>query len=354
MSAPFFSSQVETETQLRFVDGSRFNISADSKIFDCKLIEPGIVSYRDQSGNIELLRKETLDRCMASVVGNPLTLHHTQVTAENRTDVEQGIVNEWSYNSEDGWYYVKGVADTEPAKARMRAGAKPSCGYQVRQLGAGGVYHGIRYDAEILDLVFNHLAIVDRPRYEGASFRLNSIANNSTMNVFKLLKKIVTRENDADGKPVEATKVVPHDISGESEIEIDGQKVRLNELFETYLKETAEAFTTTPEDSFEISGKAVTMGQLADAYRKNRARANAAATETPEQKAKLEKDEAAAKAQRDNAAAEKEKAEKAARKNNTSAFFTLHVARTDPKIDGGFSTSSGSLKEKCERGAKRY
>lgn len=347
---------------LRFVDGERFNIAPASKKFDCKFLEPGFVSYRDVGGKLELLKKETIERAMDSAVGIPVTIGHEMVTAENRSALERGVVEAWHFNSEDGWYHVTGTIDSEEALRLIRQGHRPSCGFAVRDLAPGGKDHGIRYDQEIADLVFNHLAIVERPRYAGADFRLNSITSaNKTMNVFKFLKKLVTRENGADGQPVEKISTVPHEVSGDTEVEIDGKMVRLNELFDTFLKETAEAFTITPETALEVSGKAVTMGQLADAYRKNAARANSAATETPEQKTAREAKEKADKAEADKQRAnqiaadeQKKKDDEAARKNGESAFFTLHSARSTPKTDAGYSTTSGSLKEKCERGAKRY
>jgi len=357
-----------TVTQfLRYVDTDRFNIAPASKKFDCKFLEPGFVSYRDVGGKLELLKKETIERAMPSAVGSPITVGHVMVTAENRAELENGIIESWYFNSEDGWYHVKGTVETDNAIQLIRKGYRPSCGFAVTDLGPGGRDHGIRYDREITGLIFNHLAIVERPRYAGADFRLNHITSvNPTMNVFKFLRKLVTTET-VDGKPVEKVSTVPHEASGDTEVEIDGCKVRLNELFDAYLKETAEAFTITPETALEISGKTVTMGQLADAYRKNRA--NAAPAETAEQKAVREKAEADAKVARENAlktetpeakaAREKQEADdKAAtdkkRENDQAAFFTLRAASATPKVDGGFSTTSGSLKEKCEIGAKRY
>jgi hypothetical protein len=363
---------LELPQTLRTKDGDRFNIAADARSFDCKFLEPGFVSYRDTpGGKLELLRKETIERCMPTVVGNAVTLQHAEVTPENRTELENGIVKEWYYNSEDGWFWVKGTIDTEQAKSRINAGQRPSCGYKVLALGAGGVDHGIRYDQEITDLCFNHLAIVERPRYADAQFRLNSYnVSNPTMKVFKFLKKLVTPTKGADDKPITHE---PRDISADTEIEIDGQKVRLNELFDAYMAETAEALTATPEDALEISGKVVTMGALTESFRKNKARANAI-TETPEQKAKREADAAKKKiedeelaSQRHNttvetaeekAAAAKKKLEDeeaAKRTNGITAFTTLNLARSAPvKTEGGYSTTSGSLREKCAAGAKRY
>ncbi len=349
---------------MRYRDGDRFNIAADSKTFDCKFIEPGFVSYRDTpGGKLELLKKETLDRCMPSCVGNALTIGHAEVTPENRAELENGVIESWYYNSDDGWYHVKGVVDTEPAKQRINAGQRPSCGYKVLALGSGGMDHGIRYDQEILDITFNHLAIVERPRYADAEFRLNSYnVSNPSMNVIKFLKKLVTPTAGADGKPV--THEV-REISAETEIEIDGQKVRLNELFQTYLTETVEALSATPEDALEISGKAVTMGELTASYRKNKARTNEAPPKKDEPKVEAKKEEPVVETTRINsvvetpeqkaAAAKAKSDEETTRKNGLEAFTMLNVARSAPgKIDGGYSTSSGSLKEKCELGAKRY
>lgn len=350
---------------LRYHDSERFNIAAGSKKFDCKFLEPGFVSYRDiPGGKLELLRKQTIERAMDTAVGIPLTIGHTMVTAENRVNLENGVVTGWYFNSEDGWYHVTGTVDTDEALQLIRKGHRPSCGFKVLDLAPGGRDHGIRFDQEIADLVFNHLAIVERPRYAEADFRLNSITSvHPTMNVFKFLRKLVTTKT-VDGKPVEEISTVPHEASGNTEVEIDGKMVRLNELFDAYLKETAEAFTITPDTALEVSGKAVTMGQMADAYRKNQARTNSV-TETPEQKLARETKEAADKKTADDqraneiaAADQKKKDDEAAKQRENdagkSAFFTLHAARQNPKTDAGFSTTSGSLKEKCELGAKRY
>jgi len=329
---------------LRQLTLERFNFAADAKTFDCKHIEPGIINYRDQGGGFELLKKETIDRCMASVVGNPVTVGHVMVTAENRMEVENGIVQEWYYNSEDGWYHVKGVADTPQAKTLMQV-KRPSCGYKVLSFGPGGVYHGIRYDQEITGIEFNHLAIVDKPRYEDATFRLNTnVSNPEKMNVFKFLQKLVTRENGADGKPVETTKEVATEIPASSEVEIDGKMVRLSELGEVWMKQTAAAAVSRAngDDEVEIDGKRVKMNELVDCYKKNAAaRTNAADTILDKSMAKPE-DKLADKTADD------------------AAFFTLHSRRdnaaatvNDTPVQVG-EGNSGSLRDRCARAKGRY
>ena len=235
---------VAQQLEQRARESDRFNIAADSRTFDCKFIEPGIISYKDQGGDIELLRKETIDRCIQSAVGNPLTIGHVWITSENRLKEEQGIITDVYYDPVDGWYHVRGTVDTPRAQKLLKL-KKPSCGYSVGEFGPAGTYHGIRYGKEIKDILFNHLAIVDNPRYEEATFRLNSVSNPTNMNVFKLLKRIVTRENGADGQIKETEKSESFDLPGDTEVtmSIEGkeQKMRLNDLGELWMKQTASA-----------------------------------------------------------------------------------------------------------------
>jgi hypothetical protein len=323
-------------TVLRHRDLERFNFAPDSRSFDCKFIEPGIISYRDQGGGIELLKKETIDRCIDSAIGNPLTVGHTLVTAENRMNLEEGIIQEWYYNAENGWFHVRGIADTTRAKTLMPL-KRPSCGYEVTSFGPGGTYHGIRYDQEITGIKFNHLAIVDKPRYEDATFRLNTIVSNpENMNVFKFLKKIVTRENGADGKPVETSKEETTEIPASTEVEIDGKMVRLNDLADVWMKQTAAAAVSRAngDDEVEIDGKRVKMNELVDCYKKNAAaRTNAAEV--------VAKPAAAAVVE-------------VTTKQADNAFFTLRTARENAVQVVPTETNSGSLRDRCDRAKGRY
>lgn len=315
----------------------RFNIAADARSFDCKFIEPGLVNYKDQGGGLELLRKETLDRCMSSAVGNPLTIGHTMVNAANRTDLEQGIVHEYYFNPENGWYHVKGAVDTDRAKELMKV-KRPSCGYRVTSFGPGGVYHGIRYDKEITGIEFNHLAIVDKPRYEDAVFRFNQ----ASMNIYKFLRSLVTRENGADGQPgAEVTKTETVEMTGDTLVTLlDGTQVRVNDLGEMWMKQTKAAVESKQDNNTMVDCGdcgAVKLNELIENYRKNKAM-----EKEKEKEEMTRKNEAAEKE-----AAEKKKAEGAAAFNRLSAAPVIAAAPANP-------TSSGSMAERLALGKKRY
>ena len=370
------SPQVVTRQNM----AERFNLAPDGTKFKSRFIEPGLVSYRDTpGGGLELLRKETIDRCIVSAIGNPLTLGHVHVGAENRMEVEQGIVLDVSYNIEDGWYYCEGTVDTDAARTAIRDGKSPSCAYAVLEFGPGGTYHGIKFDREIMDISFQHLAIVEKPRYEGAIFRLNAIVSNQGKNMFKFLKKLVTRKNEADGKITETAETQVSEVSGDTTIDIDGNTVRLNDLATVWKTQKGLVFNATDDDEFEIDGSAVRFHDLAAAYRKHRcneseaakkAEAEAEASKKHENEAEASKKHEAeeakkreneaeeAKKRENEAAAEKAKKEEEDKKRENSApnhFQTLHFARENSISEiNRAEINSGSIIDRVKAGQLRY
>ena len=255
-----------TQSFLRTAEGDsllRFNFTTASK-FRSRFIEPGIISYADmQNGGIELLRKETIDKCLQTAVGNPLTIGHVDISQVDRTEVENGIVESVSYDPKDGWYYCEGTVDTDSAKSKMRAGLRPSCAYEVTSFGPGGVYHGIRYEREITGLKFQHLAIVEKPRYEGAVFRLNSFVSKSTNNMLKIFQKALERLNGAQDTKSEKVTEIP----GETLVEVDGKSVRMNDLMSVWKTQKGQVFEASADDEVEIDGKRIRMHELVNCYR---------------------------------------------------------------------------------------
>jgi len=205
------------------------------------------------------------------------------------------------------------------------------------------MYHGIRYDKEITGIKFNHLAIVDKPRYEDAIFRLNSLNNPKHMNLFKLIYQALTRENDADGKPVEGKKTESLDLPGDTVLEIDGTPVHLNDLGKKWMDQTKAAVETAPEmtdaTEVDVDGAKVKMNELKDAYRKCSSQDEAELTRknaADEAKKKLDEE---AEATRKNAAA--------------VAFAQLHIASKAVPVAAN-TQSSDSMSERLALGKKRY
>lgn len=351
-----------TPLGLRYSEG-RFNIAPGGKIVPTKFLTPGLVSYRDQAGGkVELLRKETIDEALGSIVGTPVTIGHIAIEDATSPDVSNGQVANPRFNADDGWYWCDSVVDTDLARQRIDSGEAPSCGYEVLAYGPGGVWQNMRYDREITAIRFNHMAIVSRPRYTDSVFRLNSLPPSDTnMKVFKLLKKLVTRTNGTD-----ETKVSSTDVSGDSTVEIDGVQVRLNDLGKAWMDSTSGAVTAGGDDEVMIEGceNPVKLNELKECYRNSMAarknETDAAEKKKKDDEAETARQNALTDEQRNNEAAaalkKKEDAESQARKNDLGkqSFDTLQGARFRVAAAPEYSTSSGSLSEKVEAGKKRY
>ena len=151
--------------------------------FKARFIQPGIAGYPGQFGNA-LIRKETLDKFINTMIGVPVIINHQDVTKDNADEVRRGIVSDVWYNPEINWFECAGVIWDETAQNLItEKGWSVSCSYDVKLADdAGGTENNIPYDIEFLDGVFTHLAIVDNPRYERANIVFNSktVVKNAT------------------------------------------------------------------------------------------------------------------------------------------------------------------------------
>ena len=149
--------------------------SGKGRKFKARFIQPGIAGYPGQFGNA-LIRKETLDKFINTIIGVPVIINHQDVSKENADEIRRGVVSDVWYNPEINWFECAGVIWDEAAQNLITdKGWSVSCSYDVKLADdAGGTENNIPYDIEFLDGVFTHLAIVDNPRYERANIVFNS------------------------------------------------------------------------------------------------------------------------------------------------------------------------------------
>ena len=345
------STAVVDSVDLRFAKTERLNLAPSGKRFVCRFIEPGLISYRDVKGGVDLLRKETIDLCLETMKGAALTIDHPSkdiILSRNFADVSHGTVDKVSYDAESG-----------AARRRIEDGEGVSCGFSVVERANGGVWHNLPYDQEDTRVEFHHLAIVPahkKARFEDADIRLNS---KSAMNLWKhIVKKLVG----------DKTEETARDIDLSTTIEIDGKQVSLKQMVDAERANTVHSIN--PDDDIEVDGIRYSCGKLIENYKAATLRANAAAEDEAKKKeemAKKEKEDADKK-ERENAL-KKEDDEKAAveakaaqeRENarrGAESFRTLH----DASKKGGPSTEipdygigvSGSIDDGVALGRERY
>jgi hypothetical protein len=255
---------VECEDNARATLGQRLNIAPSGKRFSSEFIEPGLVSYLDNpNGAIELLRKETIDEALSSMIDASLTIGHPRgrfMIDWQPADVANGKVDAVSFNAQTGFYCCEGPVDTDQARAAIGSGKRPSCGYDVLEVGPGGSWHNMPYVRELTKIRFHHLAIVDNPRYEDSTIRLNSKETNTMPP--KWLQKLTKLVKDAAGVETKTTEVRENALTPDSVLNLgNGKTATVKQLVEAQEKADLEAARTNAcvaigdEDEIEYGGK---------------------------------------------------------------------------------------------------
>lgn len=281
-----------TEEPKVFRIGSVHNAVISGKRFKARLIEPGVISYADVKQGVALLRKATIDRCINTFIGTPLTLKHKTVDASNKAKecAENGIIETAFYNAEDGGYWVEGAVNGDTAKNRISKVGKVSCGYIPTSISyKAGKYNCVNYDYEITGFVGEHLAIEENPRYTVSPIILNAQSQPTPTNMFKWFKKAINptaeadaaanaqREADeaaaAEAAKNNATAPVAEDISGDTEIMVGEAKVKISEIVAGYNAHKANSVATEgqlPEGaSLDVDGVQVPVADLIAAHKLN-------------------------------------------------------------------------------------
>lgn len=145
------------------------------RVFQSRFLQAGLVKY---SFGVCLLTKETINKFVNSFIGCPVRIDHKDITDENAKDERVGVVSDIWFNDGDGWFWCKGVIFDDKAIDLIKNGYNVSCQYEITEFSdniENKLHNGIPYDKEILNGKFEHLAIVDNPRYEGALIAVNAL-----------------------------------------------------------------------------------------------------------------------------------------------------------------------------------
>jgi hypothetical protein len=332
--------------------GARQNAKTWGQKFSARLIEPGLVSYEDCGGTKELLTPSTLLTFASTFEGKPVIVRHQSVTPANFKDKAVGYISKVWHNSADGWWECEGVIIDDEAKELIRDGWMVSCAYHVKSSAPGGTHHGIAYGSETTAFEGEHLAIVERPRYENATIRLNSKTQNTTMNVFKWFKK----KDDAEAA---------RELDPAAEYQVNGETVRLNDLADLYRKaKTARENSLDPETLVEIDGEKVALKDLialrANGAKKEEEKVENALVEdkggrTGLVKVKGKKKKENESDEEEDESEEEEKKEKKEKKEN-SFFDVLAAAKGAASINEhtGDVQIAGTLSDRIGLGKAKY
>lgn len=99
--------------------------------------------------------------------GKPIFVEHNgDYALENIESEADGWVVRSFYNKSDGNHWTEFLAISDLAKECIAKGWRLSNSYNITKAGPAGVWHDVPYDQEVLEGEGDHIAIVEKPRYE--------------------------------------------------------------------------------------------------------------------------------------------------------------------------------------------
>lgn len=132
---------------------------------------PGVAEYQEEGQDPYrvFLNEDTIRKMDPSFAGRPVFVDHVDEVDSDLNKLRgeaDGWVIESFYNSADGKHWVKFIVVTEKAERAVKAGFRLSNAYLPKGFKSGGVWNGVSYLKEVSDAEYEHLALVDNPRYD--------------------------------------------------------------------------------------------------------------------------------------------------------------------------------------------
>ena len=134
---------------------------------------PGVAEYQEEGGAPYrvFLNEDTIRGMDDSFTGCPVFVMH--VDSEDiaakvddlRHDADGWVVRSF-YNAADGKHWCEFLVVSDRGLKAIKQGMRLSNAYVPKQFGTGGMWNGVRYEKEITNGKYEHLAIVPNPRYE--------------------------------------------------------------------------------------------------------------------------------------------------------------------------------------------
>lgn len=144
------------------------NALEEPKLFYALHMCAGVAEYPEMEGSPRILiEEETLRKMDPTAQGKPIYVHHVEkVDLANLQEEMAGVWVRSFFNEADGKHWAEIMVISDEGHQAVRNGWKVSNAYQPTSEGPGGMWHGVEYQAEIMDGEFTHLALTPTPRYQ--------------------------------------------------------------------------------------------------------------------------------------------------------------------------------------------
>lgn len=129
---------------------------------------PGVAEYKEAGGEPYriLVNENAIKQMDSTFVGKPVYVHHVDEVDVDKIHEADGFVTDSFYNECDGKHWVKFIVVSDNGHKAIQNGWRLSNAYIPKEFGVGGLWHGVEYAKEVTRGEYEHLAIVQNPRYE--------------------------------------------------------------------------------------------------------------------------------------------------------------------------------------------
>lgn len=194
------------------------------KIFYGMHFYPGVAEYSepDKEPYCVFLNEDTIRSMDASFAGRPIFVDHVDEVEED-VDVLRNQADGWVvesfYNPADGKHWAKFIVVSERAERAIESGYRLSNAYVPNSFGPGGVWNGVTFAKQVISAEYEHLAIVNNPRYDESKImtpeQFKQYNNDQQIELKRIANSKGKGESKMDFKFFKRTKVENSaDISG--------------------------------------------------------------------------------------------------------------------------------------------
>jgi len=350
------------------------------KVIKMPCMRKGLCAYPNET---ILVGQDALAQLAPTALGVPVVIEHPeqQITAENiGTLPVQGRVSGMEYDQANDLWIVEFVLDRQEGVDLLTNGWGVSTAWFGDEYRGGATLNNVSYDRELVAGRYEHLAIVQRPRYEmakGAIFLNSQPLQSDTQPVMI---------EGQDEKPTTHTGVIPmigkifKKIVSKNElklnegeeicIEIEGEEIPLSKIAEVLkAAKGPKKQKLSDEDEVEVEGEKMTVNELKSRYQAAMGKGEKPAEEKPEEKKEAAKDSEEKPAEKTEDKPEEKPAEKKENEDKPEDKPEDKKENSvDPEVETRFNsikethenalpqvvTDFVSMQEKVEMGKKRY
>ena len=230
------------------------------EIYYARHMKQGVANYPENK-EIIYISNETIADMAKTFVGKPVFVHHQNIDLNNLKEQMDGVVSDSFWNKYDGEWWVKFIAITDKCKDAIKKGWKVSNCYDNLVRGNGGTCIDVKYDSEIIGGVFNHLAIVENPRYENAEIYTEDEYNRYN----EMKKQKLDKISNSKGETMK--NKIMNEVDVKDLLLADDTEMTVGQAIEVYMN--AKKVIDKNAEILLSNGKKVLVSELINACKKN-------------------------------------------------------------------------------------